>query len=130
MRALLKPVVHLLKWPVRAGAFVVGFMHHLAAFFAWIWMGVHVVGTLAQAGLQAGRLWETRILEDVWRDGLAYFTAAGGLEWKKIAALALVPACAVALRNAWAAYEQLHAWVHEHRHHASQPPVPPPVAVP
>lgn len=124
MRKLLQPIIHLMKWPVRLGAFIVHLMHHLAAFFAWIWMAIHVVGSLAQAGLQAGKLWETRLIEEVWRDGLAYFTAAGGVGWQKIFALALIPACVVAVRNAYLAYEQLHAWVHDHRHPGAAKPAP------
>ena len=115
MRLMLRPFVHLLRWPVRIGAFFLHLMHHLAAFFAWIWMLVHVVCSVAQAGLQAGKLWGMRVLEDIWHQGVLYFTLAGGLEWQKIAGLALIPACALALRNAYLAYEQLHAWVHEHR---------------
>jgi hypothetical protein len=107
---------------VRLGVFVVHLAHHLAGFFAWIWMTVHVVGSVAQAGLQAGKLWEMRVLDDIWRDGIQYFSAAGGVGWQKIAGLALVPACVLAIRNAYLAYEQLHAWVHDHRaahHHSS-----------
>jgi len=115
MRTLLRPISHLLRWPVRISVFLVHLMHHLAAFFAWIWMLVHVVGTMAQAGLQAGKLWETRVLEDIWGQGLAYFSGAGGLGWQKIFALALVPALLLALRNAYLAYESFHAWVHEHK---------------
>lgn len=54
-------------------------MHHLAAFFACAWMLVHAAGTLAQAGLHAGEIWESGVLADLWRDGFAYFTTAGGL---------------------------------------------------
>ena len=120
MRDFLRPIVHLLKWPVRIGAFLGHLMHQTAAFFAWIWMLVHVVGTLAQAGLQANKLWELRVLEDIWREGMSYFSMAGGLGWQKILGLALIPAVLVAVRNAYVAYEQLRAWVHDHRH-ASQP---------
>ena len=56
MRALFRPIAHLLKWPVRIGVFIVQFMHHLAAFFAWIWMSVNVIGALAQAGWQVNKL--------------------------------------------------------------------------
>ena len=56
MRALLQPIVHVLKWPVRIAVFLGHLMHQTAAFFAWIWMMVHVVGTMAQAGLQANKL--------------------------------------------------------------------------
>jgi hypothetical protein len=111
---------------VRITAFLVHLMHHLAAFFAWIWMLVHVVASMAQAGLQAGKLWEMRVLEDVWRQGVSYFSLAGGLEWQKILGLALIPAVLLALRNSYLAYEQLHAWVHEHRH--VEPPQPAPRA--
>jgi hypothetical protein len=54
-------------------------MHHLAAFFACAWMLVHAAGTLAQAGLHVGEIWESGVLADLWRDGFAYFTTAGGL---------------------------------------------------
>ncbi len=114
MRAVLKPIVHVLKWPVRIGAFVLHLMHHLAAFFAWIWMAIHVVGSLAQAGAHASKVFEAHVIEDIWREGISYFTKAGGVEWPKIFALALIPACIVAFRNAFTAYEQFHAWVHEH----------------
>lgn len=117
MRALLRPVLHVLKWPIRIGVFAGHLMHQTAAFFAWIWMLVHVAGTMAQAGIQASKLWEMRVLEEVWRDGLGYFSAAGGVGWQKMLGLALIPAVIVALRNAYVAFEQLHAWVHEHRHH-------------
>jgi hypothetical protein len=115
MRALFRPIAHLLKWPVRIGVFIVQFMHHLAAFFAWIWMSVNVIGALAQAGLQVNKLWELRVLEDIWNQGMRYFSMTGGLEWQKILGLALIPACILAGRNAYAAFEQFHAWVHEHR---------------
>ena len=122
MRALLRPIVHLLKWPVRVGVFLGHLMHQTAAFFAWIWMFVHVVGTVAQAGLQANKLWELRVLEDIWREGMSYFSSAGGLEWQKILAVALIPAVVVALRNAYVAYEQLRSWVHDHRHPSAPKP--------
>lgn len=107
MRALLRPIVHLLRWPVRITAFVVHLMHHLAAFFAWIWMLVHVVASMAQAGLQAGKLWEMRVLEEIWRQEVSYFSLAGGLEWQKILGLALIPAV-----------------LHEHRHVKPAQPSP------
>lgn len=122
MRQLLKPVLHLLKWPVRAGAFVVHFMHHLAAFFAWASMGLHVATPLAQAGWQANKIWDSSMLTDISSQGLVYFTAAGGVDWQKILALALIPAVVVAVRNAYLAYEQLHAWVHDHRHPKPEQP--------
>jgi hypothetical protein len=106
MRLLLRPFGQLFRWPVRISVFLVHLMHHLAAFFAWIWMLVHVVGTVAQAGLQAGRLWETRVLTDIREQSTRYFSAAGGLGWQKILGLALVPALLLALRNAYLAYEQ------------------------
>jgi hypothetical protein len=112
MRLLLRPFGHLFRWPLRISVFLVRFMHHLAAFFAWIWMFVHVIGTMAQAGLQAGRLWETRVLMDIWEQGTRYFSDAGGLGWQKILAFALIPALLLALRNAYLAYEQFHAWLH------------------
>lgn len=115
MRHVIRPIVHHFKWPIRILAFLVHMMHHLAAFFAWAWMLVHMAGTFAQAGLHAGEIWKTGVLENIARDGFTYFTTAGGLEWKKVLALAVVPAFLVALRNAWNAYEQVHAWVHEHR---------------
>ncbi len=115
MRHLIKPFIRHFKWPIRIVTFVVHLMHHLAAFFAWAWMLVHIAGTLAQAGMHASEIWQTRVLESITRDGLAYFSAAGGLEWKKVLALAVVPAFLVALRNAWNAYEQFHTWVHDHR---------------
>ena len=96
MRLLLRPFGHLFRWPVRISVFVVHLTHHLAAFFAWIWMLVHVVGAVAQAGLQAGRLWETRVLTDVWEQGTRYFSGAGGLGWQKILGLAFVPALPLA----------------------------------
>lgn len=83
MRHIIRPFAHHLKWPIRLVAFTVHLMHHLAAFFAWAWMLVHMAGTLAQAGLQAGKLWETQVLSDIWRDGVSYFTTAGGLEWQR-----------------------------------------------
>jgi len=46
---------------------------------------------------------------------MQYFSLAGGLEWQKILGLALIPACLLAMRNAYNAYEQFHAWVHEHK---------------
>ena len=110
MRLLLRPFGHLFRWPVRISVFVVHRMHHLAAFFAWIWMLVHVVGAVAQAGLQAGRLSETRVLTDVGEQGTRYFSVAGGLGWQKILGLAFVPAL-LALRNAYQAYEQFNAWL-------------------
>lgn len=116
MRHIIRPFAHHLKWPIRVLAFVLHLMHHLAAFFAWAWMLVHIAGTLAQAGLHAGKLWETQVLSEIWRDGVSYFTTAGGLEWQKVLALAVVPAFLVALRNAFAAYEQFRDWVHDHRH--------------
>lgn len=118
MRHIIRPFVHHLKWPIRIAAFIVHLMHHLAAFFAWAWMLVHIAGTLAQAGLHAGKLWETLVLTDIWRDGLSYFSTAGGVEWHKVLALAVVPAFLVAVRNAYAAYDQFRAWVHAH--HNSQ----------
>ena len=113
MRLLLRPLGHLFRRPVRISVFVVHLTHHLAAFFAWIWMLVHVVGAVAQAGLQAGRLWETRVLTDVWEQGTRYFSVAGGLGWQKILGLAFVPALLLALRNAYQAYEQFNAWLHQ-----------------
>jgi hypothetical protein len=74
---------------------------------------VHVVDTVAQAGLQAGRLWELRVLTDIWEQGTRYFRAAGGLGWQKILDLALVPAPLLALRNAYLANEQFNAWLHQ-----------------
>lgn len=118
MRALLRPLAGFLRWPIRVGAFLLHLMHHLAAFFAWIWMAVHVVGAVATAGLQANKLWEARVLEEIWKEGIQYFSAAGGLGWQKILAVALIPALLVAVKNAYDAYEVFHAWVHEHRHHA------------
>ena len=115
MRALLRPFILHLRWPIRIAVFIAHLMHHLAAFFAWIWMLVHVVGSMATAGLQASKLWEMRVVEDVWRDGIQYFSLAGGVGWQKILGLALIPACLLAFRNAYLAYEQLHAWVHEHK---------------
>jgi hypothetical protein len=115
MRVLLRPFAHRLRWPVRIGVFVIHLMHHLAAFFAWMWMLIHVVGSMATAGLQASKLWEMRVVEDIWRQGMQYFSLAGGLEWQKILGLALIPACLLAMRNAYNAYEQFHAWVHEHK---------------
>src|SRR6516225_6920675 len=76
MRLLLRPLGHLFRRPVRISVFVVHLTHHLAAFFAWIWMLVHVVGAVAQAGLQAGRLSETRVLTDVGEQGTRYFSVA------------------------------------------------------
>ena len=46
----------------------------------------------AQAGLQASKLWEMRVIEDIWRQGMQYFSLAGGLGWEKILALALITA--------------------------------------
>ena len=106
MRLLLRPFGHLSRWPVRISVFFVHLMQHLAAFFASICMLAHVVGAVAQAGLQAGRLWETRVLTDVWEQGTRYFSVAGGLGRQKILGLALVPAPLLAPRNAHLAYEQ------------------------
>ena len=92
MRALLRPFGHLFRWPVRISVFLVHLLHHLAAFFARIWMLVHVAGAVAQAGLQAGRLWEARVLTDAWEQGTRYFSVAGGLGWQRILAFALIPA--------------------------------------
>ena len=61
-----------------------------------------------------------RVLEDIWREGIAYFSAAGGLEWQKILGVALIPAVLVALRNSYVAYEQFRSWVHEHHHVRAQ----------
>jgi hypothetical protein len=116
MRSMLRPLAGHLKWPMRIGAFVAHFMHHTAAFFAWVWMSVHVVGTVAQAGLQANKLWEMRVLDDIWREGIGYFATAGGSGWQKILGIALIPAVLVALRNAYLSYEQFRTWVHDHRH--------------
>lgn len=115
MRHIIRPYAHHFKWPIRIAAFIVHLMHHLAAFFAWAWMLVHVTGTLAQAGLHAGKIWELGVLAQIWRDGFAYFTAAGGLQWQRILAIAVVPAFLVAVRNAWSASEQFRHWAHEHR---------------
>lgn len=115
MRHIIRPIAHHLKWPIRIAAFIVHLMHHLAAFFAWGWMLIHIVGTLAQAGLHAGTIWETGVVAQIWREGLSYFTTAGGIEWKKIMAIAVVPAFLVAVRNAWAASENFRHWVHDHR---------------
>ena len=52
MRLLLRPLGHLFRRPVRISVFVVHLTHHLAAFFAWIWMLMHVVDAVAQAGLR------------------------------------------------------------------------------
>ena len=117
LRSALRPLIGFLKWPVRIAVFLAHLMHQTAAFFAWIWMIVHLAGTAAQAGLQANKLWEMRVLDDIWRDGIGYFSMAGGADWQKILGVALIPAVLVALRNAYVAYEQLRAWVHEHRHH-------------
>jgi hypothetical protein len=115
MRAHLRPFVHHLRWPVRIAAFVAHFMHHLAAFFAWIWMLGHVTGSVATAGIQAGRLWEMKVIEEIWKGGMQYFSLAGGVGWQKIVGLALIPAYLLAFRNAYRAYEQLRAWVHDHK---------------
>jgi hypothetical protein len=115
MRALFQPLVHHLKWPVRIGAFIVHFLHHLGAFFAWIWMLVHMIGSLAQAGLQVSKVWEMRLFEDFWKEGLRYFSSAGGIEWHKIFGFALIPACLVALRNSYLTYEQFRGWVKDHK---------------
>jgi hypothetical protein len=116
MRKMLRPLVGHLKWPMRIGAFVAHLMHQTAAFFAWVWMSVHVVGTVAQAGLQANRLFEMKVLDDIWREGIGYFAIAGGTGWQKILGIALIPAVIVALRNAYLSYEQFRIWVHDHRH--------------
>jgi hypothetical protein len=115
MRTLLRPFIHHLRWPVRVAVFAAHLMHHLAAFFAWIWMMVHVAGSVATAGIQAGRLWEMKVIDEIWKSGLQYFSLAGGLGWQKIMGLALVPACLLAFRNAYLAYEQLRHWVHDHK---------------
>lgn len=115
MRQIMMPMVRHMKWPVRIAAFFVHLAHHTAAFFAWIWMLVNVVGTAAQAGLQANRLWETNLLMDVWREGLAYFTNAGGAGWQKLVAVALIPASVVAARNAVTAYDQFKRWAQGER---------------
>jgi hypothetical protein len=99
MRRMLRPMAGHLKWPMRIGVFVAHFMHQTAAFFAWVWMSVHVVGTVAQAGLQANRLWEMRVLDDIWRDGIAYFATAGGSGWQTTLGIALIPAVLVALER-------------------------------
>lgn len=116
MRSMMKPIVGAMRWPVRVGAFVAHLMHQTAAFFAWVWMIVHVVGTAAQAGLQASRLWEMRVLEDIWREGVSYFTLAGGASWQKILGIALIPAVIVAVRNAYVTYEQFRGWALAHKH--------------
>lgn len=116
MRVLLKPMMPHLKWPLRVGVFLAHLMHHTAAFFAWIWMLVQVIGTTAQAGLHVTKIWEAQVLSEIWRDGIGYFSLAGGSDWKRLFAIALIPAALVAFRNAIVAYESLHAWVHEHRH--------------
>lgn len=114
MRSMFRPYVHHMKWPIRLAAFIVHLMHQLAAFFAWIWMFVHMIGTLAQAGLQANKIWEMRVLDDIWAQGVRYFSSVGG-GWQKILAIALIPAFLVALRNAYATYDQFRAWVHDHK---------------
>ena len=116
MKQFMRPLVGAMKWPVRVTAFVAHLMHQTAAFFAWIWMFVHVIGTAAQAGLQASKLWEMRVLEDIWQQGVGYFSSAGGASWQKILGVALIPAVIVALRNAYVTYEQFRAWVLAHRH--------------
>jgi hypothetical protein len=68
VRELLRPFPHPFRWPLRISVFLVHFLHHLAAFFAWICMLVHVAGAVAQAGLQAGRRWEARLLTDIWKE--------------------------------------------------------------
>lgn len=73
------------------------------------------VSAMAQAGLQASKLGEMRVIEDIWREGMQYFTLTGALGWQKILGLALIPACLLALRNAFNAFEQFHAWVHGHK---------------
>lgn len=115
MRHMLMPVVKHMKWPMRAGAFFVNFMHHLAAFFAWIWMFLHTGAAFAQAGWQASRLWETRIISDIWGRGFASFQDVGTMGFRKILALACIPAMIIAIRNSYLAYEQFHAWVHRPR---------------
>jgi hypothetical protein len=79
MRHIIRPYDHHLKWPIRIAALTIHLMHHLAAFFACAWMLVDAAGTLAQAGLHVGEIWESGVLADLWRDGFAYFTTAGGL---------------------------------------------------
>ena len=113
MRAVLRPYVQHMKWPMRAAAFIVHLMHQLAAFFAWIWMFVHMIGTFAQAGLHATKIWETRVLDDIWAHGLQFLSSAGR-GWQGVLAVAVIPAFLVAVRNAYATYEQFHAWVHDH----------------
>jgi hypothetical protein len=61
-----------------------------------------------------------RVLDDIWRDGIGYFSMAGGNGWEKLLGLALIPAVLVALRNSYVAYEQFRTWVHEHRHPAEK----------
>ncbi|MBL8564500.1 MAG: hypothetical protein JNM89_02145 [Hyphomicrobiaceae bacterium] len=126
MRHVIRPFIHHFKWPIRVLAFAVHLMHQLAAFFAWAWMLVHMAATVAQAGLHANEIFETRVVAELVRDGMGYFASAGGLEWKKIMALAVVPAFLVALRNAWKAYEQVREWVHAHRDAAHTGPRPSP----
>jgi hypothetical protein len=79
MRHIIRPYSRHLKWPIRVATFMIHLMHHLAAFFACAWMLVHAAGALAQTGLRAGEIWESGVLADLWRDGFAYFTTAGGL---------------------------------------------------
>ena len=90
MRAYSSPVRSSCEMADSAAAFIVHLMHQLAAFFAWIWMFVHMIGTLPQAGLQATKIWEIKVLDDIWTQGLHYFSSAGGGS-QKILAVAVIP---------------------------------------
>jgi len=94
---------------VHLATFSVGLAHHLAAFFAWAWLALHVVVPLLTAGFH---------ISNIQREGLNFFDG-GGLHWRALLVLALIPAVLVALHQAYLSWKQL-----PHRHHHADRPSP------
>jgi hypothetical protein len=106
MRAIARGAAHVLKWPYAFIVFAAQFLHHTAAFFAWAWVGLHIILPLATVGFSLSKIWTEaeRYLND------------GSIHWRGLLALALVPGTLVALRQGYLATRI----VHPSHHHASQ----------
>jgi hypothetical protein len=119
MRPLLRAFVHHLKWWVRCDAFFLHLRHHLAAFFASNWMIVRVLGSLAQADLQAGKLWQLRVLDDILAPRRRLLQRSRQIAMAENCEARPDPACVLALGNAYLAYGELHAGMQ--KQHSARP---------
>lgn len=97
MSRLSKILAHTAQWPLAAGIFAVQLLHHTAAFFAWIWLALHVVFPTVTAGLSVAKIWTEA----------ARYLSDGTLHWRGLLASALIPGLLVALRQAAYSVKQL-----------------------